>query len=416
MTDSTSAAEVGSEPVVESDSGPEKPNRAFPSPLTILTGVMVLVWIAAFFIPSGQYELNEQGQPVPGSYHEIESPLDTPSENIENLVLAPVNGLYGIQDPDTGQVGPFNSGSMFGLAQVFLFILAIGGFMTVVFATGALDLGIAHLAHRFRSSGVVLIIALSILFGVLGSVMSWSDETLGFYALIVPLMLALGYDRIVAVAVVTVAPFVGIIGSTINPFRIGVGSEAAGISIADGIGLRILLLVLAMAAMIFYTVRYAARVKADPSNSVIGIGAADAAIAAEGASDDLEPLTGRHKLIIGLVGFTFALLTFSIIPWAAIFENELVDPVTHESITKPFWFELGWWLPELSVLFVIMAIVIGVVGRLGEARFTRTFIQGVTDFTGPAILVTVARGISCRQPGGLADGDRGLGGAPHVVG
>ena len=61
--------------------------------------------------------------------------------------------MYGIQNPATGQVGPFNHGAMFGSVQVFLFILAIGGFMTVVFSTGALDLGIHHLAYRFRARG-----------------------------------------------------------------------------------------------------------------------------------------------------------------------------------------------------------------------------------------------------------------------
>ena len=56
---------------------------------------------------------------------------------------------------------------MFGLAPVFLFILAIGGFMTVVFATGALDLGLHHVAYRFRARGPLLIVVFSILFGLL---------------------------------------------------------------------------------------------------------------------------------------------------------------------------------------------------------------------------------------------------------
>jgi hypothetical protein len=235
----------------------------FPAPITILLAVLLAVWIAAFFIPSGEFQLDENGSPIAGTYSQIEPPLDT-AGRIRDLLLAPVNGLYGIQDPVTGQVGPFNSGLMFGSVSVFLFILAIGGFMTVVFATGALDRGIHHLAYRFRYQGPLLIVILSLLFGVLGSVMAWSDETLGMYGLIVPLMVALRYDRLVAVAVITVAPFVGRIGSTINPFVIGIGSDAADISIGDGIGLRVLF-VLCMAAMILYTLWYAKRVQADPA-------------------------------------------------------------------------------------------------------------------------------------------------------
>lgn len=369
-----------------------KAKRSFPAPITILLMVLFAVWLAAFFIPSGAYEVDDTGSPIAGTYRQIESPLDFP-DRVRELLLAPVNGLYGIQDPETGMIGPFNRGLMFGSVQVFLFILAIGGFMTVVFATGALDLGIHHLAYRFRASGATLIVILSLLFGLLGSVMAWSDETLGMYALMIPLMIALGYDRIVVVAVVTVAPFVGRLGSTINPFVMGIGADKAGISLGDGIGLRVLLFVLAMAVTIAYTLWYARRVRGDASSSLVGFTAEDRALAAADAKAP-PPLNGRQKLIIALVAFTFALLTFSIVPWGAILGNYKVDPYTHETINSPFVWELGWWLPELCALFFVMAIVIGVVGRLGEQETARAFIRGVVDFTGPAFLVTVARGIS----------------------
>lgn len=373
-------------------SGSEKNRRTFPAPLTILLFVLLLVWLAALLIPSGQYQLDASGSLIAGSFQIIPSPLDLEGR-VRDLLLAPVNGLYGIQDPATGMVGPFNSGSMFGSAQVFLFILAIGGFMTVVFATGALDRGIHHLAYAFRARGPLLIVVLSLLFGVLGSVMAWSDETLGLYALMVPLMIALGYDRMVAVAVVSIAPFAGQIGSTINPFVIGIGSAKAGITIGDGIELRLVLFVTMMAVTIAYTLWYAKRVKSDPSLSLVGIDPEDAALAAADARAP-EPLTGQHKLIIALVAFTFALLTFSIIPWGAILGNTAVDPYTHESINSPFPWELGWWLPELCALFFVMAIVIGVVGGLGESGTAKAFVRGVIDFTGPAFLVVVARGVS----------------------
>ncbi len=384
-------AKLAEDETTEVGPAPDRGIR-FPTPLTILLLVVLLVWLATFLIPSGQYELDASGSPIAGSFHTITSPLDLEGR-IRDLLLAPVNGLYGIQDPVTGLVGPFNSGTMFGSVQVFLFILAIGGFMTVVFATGALDLGIHHLAYAFRSRGPLLIVVLSLLFGVLGSVMAWSDETLGLYALMVPLMIALGYDRMVAVAVVSIAPFAGQIGSTINPFVIGIGSAKAGITIGDGIELRLVLFVTMMAVTIAYTLWYARRVKSDPAQSLSGIDSEDAALAAADAKAP-EPLTGQHKLIITLVALTFALLTFSIIPWGAILGNYAVDPYTHETINSPFAWELGWWLPELCALFFVMAIVIGVVGGLGEAGTAKAFVRGVMDFTGPAFLVVVARGVS----------------------
>ncbi|MGH7155061.1 MAG: hypothetical protein ACREF3_14145, partial [Acetobacteraceae bacterium] len=116
----------------------------------------------------------------------------------------------------------------------------------------------------------------------------------------------------VTVAVVTVAPTVGTIGSTINPFVIGIGSSKAGVTIGDGIGLRLVIWLLTMAAMILYTLWYARRVKADTSTSLSGFSAEDIALAAADAGTP-DKLTGTHKLIIWLVVFTFTLLTFSII-------------------------------------------------------------------------------------------------------
>lgn len=114
-------------------------------------------------------------------------------------------------------------------------------------------------------------------------------------------------------------------------------------------------------------------------------------LVAEAKRDDLEPLTGRHKLVLGLVAFTFALLTFSIVPWGAVLNNTAADPITHKTLVEPFAWELGWWLPELAALFIVMAFVVGIAGGIGEAATMQAFIQGVMDFSGPAIIAMFAR-------------------------
>jgi uncharacterized ion transporter superfamily protein YfcC len=94
------------------------------------------------------------------------------------------------------------------------------------------------------------------------------------------------------------------------------------------------------------------------------------------------------------VFFTFGLLAFAIVPWGAILNSAAVDPYTDKTINSPLWWELGWWLPELSALFFVMAIVVGIVGRLGEEATAKAFLKGVIDFAGPAFLVTLARSVS----------------------
>ena len=82
-----------------------------------------------------------------------------------------------------------------------------------------------------------------VLFSIGGTTEGMAEETLGFYALVVPLMLNLGYDRMVAAATILVGAGIGVLASTVNPFATGVASDAAGISIGDGIGFRFLMYV-----------------------------------------------------------------------------------------------------------------------------------------------------------------------------
>ncbi len=121
------------------------------------------------------------------------------TDRLMELFLAPVNGLYGVKATDGGFIGPYETGELFGAAGVFLFVIAIGIFITMSMQTGAIDNGIARVAQAVRArAGAVLIVVLMVLFSIGGTTEGMAEETLGFYALVVPLMLSLGYDRMVA--------------------------------------------------------------------------------------------------------------------------------------------------------------------------------------------------------------------------
>jgi uncharacterized ion transporter superfamily protein YfcC len=363
---------------------PEKKPFRFPSAFTVLAIVTLVVWALAFVVPSGTYDLDDGGAPVPGTYQEVPAPQDF-GERVKDLFLAPVNGLYGVEDAETTAVTPDASGELFGAAGVFLFVLAIGAFITVMFATGALDRGIARLAHRTRDRGWLLIAAIMAVFSLLGTVEGMAEETLGFYGLIIPLMLALGYDRMTAVGVIIVGAGVGVMGSTVNPFSIGVASGFADTSIGDGIVLRLAMWIVFTAVAIAYVVRYARKVQRDPSASLVGFAPGDREQAVQSAAAAPPPLTARHKTVLALVAFTFAFMIFSIIPWAGIFTGPDADPYS--------W-ELGWWFPELTAMFIVAAVVIGVVGGLGENRLTDTLGKGAGDFIYPALVIVLARGVT----------------------
>lgn len=320
----------------------------FPSALTILVVVTLGVWALAFLVPPGVYDRNEEGAPVQGTYHRVDSDQSF-VDRLNDLFLSPVNGLYGVQDAETGVVGPDLAGELYGSAGVFLFVLAIGAFITVVFATGALDRGIGRLAHRLRDRGALLIAGVMLVFSLLGTVEGFAEETLGFYGLIIPLMLALGYDRMVATGTIILGAGIGVLCSTVNPFATGVASSAADISLGDGIVLRAVMWVVLTAVTIAYVIRYANRVRRNPERSLSGFLPGDRE---HNAAESEEPpeLTRLHQVVLVLVALVFAFMIFSVVPWPGPSRATPTPPRTASNWAGPSrnwprssWSPRSWW-------------------------------------------------------------------------
>jgi uncharacterized ion transporter superfamily protein YfcC len=105
-------------------------------------------------------------------------------------------------------------------------------------------------------------------------------------------------------------------------------------------------------------------------------------------------LTGRQKIVLAITAFSFALLVFSVIPWDSIIGTEMTDPVTHEAVHNDFWWSLGWWFPELTALFVVAAVAVGLVAGFGEKQITSKITRGFGDFIGAGVAVVLARGVT----------------------
>jgi uncharacterized ion transporter superfamily protein YfcC len=368
----------------------------FPTAFTVLAIVLLAVWVASFIIPSGSYRADpETGGPQPGSYQELPA-CDVAAEGercvdkslkaqFGTLWRATPNGLYGIENAD-GRVGPDEEGFLYGSAQIFLFVLAVGAFVTVAMTTGAIQTGIGRLAMRFKGSGSALIVVLMLIFAVGGTTYGMWEETLGFFALLVPLSLALGYDRIVAVSIIFFGAGTGVLASTVNPFATGVASDAAGISVGDGIVLRVVLWILLVSAAIAYVLRYAHRVKADPTRSIVGISSQDAADAS-GLVEDVPLMTGRQRLVLVVFFLAFAIMIYGFIPWDDVVANALDGSWPLPTFTT-------FYFTEASMLFIVAAVVIGLIARLGEQRTVATIVSGAGDFLGAALIIVLARGIT----------------------
>ena len=377
------------------DEEAKKGGFKFPGAVTTLAIVTLLVWVAALFMPSGRYLTDIDGSPIPGTFERIASPLSF-GEALTQLVLAPVNGVYGLRNPESGVIDTEIVGRVFGQIGIIVFIMAIGAFISVSFATRALEVAVASLAQRLRQQGWMLITAVMVLFSLLGSTMGFSVETLGFYALFLPLMAALGYDRLVTASMIILGALSGVMAATVNPFSIGVAAGEAGVSIGEGIGLRVLLWLVLTALSVAWVLHYAAKVRKDPQASLVGWDE----VAGDKADPDAphEALSGMQKMVLVITLAACALMIVSVIPWSSILSpraGPADDLVTHAVAgAQPLWFELNWWFPQLSMLFILASVLIGFVAKMGEKETVRLIAAGAADMLGPAMVVLLAGGVS----------------------
>jgi uncharacterized ion transporter superfamily protein YfcC len=347
-----------------------------PSAYTILFALIVLMAIATWIIPAGVYDRDEEGAPLPGTYHEVEA---NPQRILIDSITAPINGLYGIED-EQGNINYYNSGVLFGAIDVALFIIVIGGFLGVTMKTGAIQAGIGRLVLRLRGRERWMIPILMAVFALGGTTYGMAEESLAFYALVITVMIAAGYDALTGAAVVLLGCGIGTLGSTLNPFATGIASGFAGVSISEGLVSRLIILLVGLAIGIFFVLRYADRVKKDPSASMVhDMKAENEARFRALEEGGVQALTAKHKTILAVFGLAFGVMMYGVIPWEDI------------GIGLP---TLWWWFPEMTASFLLFAVLIGLIGRMGEGELTEAFISGARDLLGVALIIGIARGIT----------------------
>lgn len=331
----------------------------FPSAYTIFFILTVVIAALTWIVPAGEYamvksETMEKMVPVAGTYQ----PVEANPQGIIDVLMSPIDGFY---DRDTYTARAID---------VVLFILIIGGYFGVVNKTGTINTAITGVTRRLKGREILMIPILMGLFATGGTVFGMAEETIAFYALIMPVVIAAGYDAVTGVAIIMIGAGIGCLGSTINPFSTVIASNEAGISFTQGMGLRFAILGLGWLACVLYVMRYATRVRHNPELSLV----ADLKVSNEehflkGFDRNSQAvMTGTHKRVLAVF-----MVCFGIMIWGVSID--------------------GWWMAEISALFLGATIVTGVVALMGEQDLTSSFVNGARELLGVALIITLARGL-----------------------
>lgn len=366
--------------------------RSFPTPMTILMLVIILGSVCTWLLPAGQYSKLAYGEDksftlktpdtevtLPGTQKTLDSlgiliPIDKFEHgDIRKPVSVP--GTYKKQEGNPQGFIETLQAPIKGIMDsidIILFILIIGGFMYVFNETGAMLKGVTRLSHNMRGKEQWLIVILTIMFSFFAASYGMAEEALVFYPLLVPLFLAAGYDLIVPLAVIFGGTSIGGIAGFSNPFSVIIASNAAGINWMDGLYERLLIFALSTAIFLWYLLRYAAKVKKDPSASLVL--KIDGNVKPPGeltinTEAEVPELEFRTKLLIVIYLGTFIAMICGVV-------------------------FLDWWTTEMSALFLGSSVLVALIMRMNEKIFTREFIKGAESLLSVAFIVGIARGVT----------------------
>lgn len=305
------------------------------------------------------------------------------SAKLSDIVMAPVNGFVDA-------------------VEVCIFVLILGGFLAIVKHTGALETGIAALVRKLKGNELLIIPVLMFIFSIGGTTYGMLEETVGFYILLAATMVAIGYDTIVGSAIVLLGAGSGVLGSTINPFAVGAAISALpeGINADQSVilALGVILWLTSYLISVFFVMRYAKKVKRDKGSTFLSLqernDMEEEFVKKEHVND--AKLTTRQKIVLGLFGLTFVIMILGFIPWVdfGVISAEVADAGTHWSaILTGNCFGYFYFL-DAATLFLIMAVIIGMVGDFGEEGIVKVFMKGVGEIAEVVMIIAVARGIS----------------------
>ena len=283
--------------------------------------------------------------------------------------------------------------------DVCVFVLILGGFLAIITKTGALETGIHVLVKKLKGRELILIPILMFIFSVGGTTYGMLEETVGFYVLLAATMMAAGMDPLVGSATILLGAGSGVLGSTINPFATGAAIAALpqGVQVNQGLIILIgtFLWLTTLLISIIFVMSYAAKVKKDKGSTFLSLREQKNAERkfgnyAEKFEDKEIKLTGKQKVTLILFGLTFLVMIVGFIPWGE-FNITFFDKFTGWLTGSTFG---NWYFNESSLWFLIMAIIIGIVNKMGEKGIVDTFVDGADDMVGVILIIALARGAS----------------------
>ncbi|UCD61079.1 MAG: YfcC family protein [Flavobacteriaceae bacterium] len=310
--------------------------KNFPNALVIMIGFILFAAILTYIIPQGEYQRvinpeTNQLSVVNDSYQEI----DAPSVSLWDTFMSIPEGFIN-------------------RADLIALILLIGGSFYVIERTGALKDGIEFLTMLLQGKEEIALIVVSLAFLTGGALSGLQEEIIAMTPVLLYLSSRLGYNSFVAVAISYGSAILGASFSPINPFAVVIAQKETGLEFLSGSGFRLVVMVIAFCIWMFMVIRYANKNKV---------------VSEEEHIFEKKNLNTRSAIILGLVAIAFIILIIGILQY-------------------------NWGFNEMSAEFFILALVVGLIGKLGVNGTSLAYIDGFKAMIFASMIVGLSSSIS----------------------
>ena len=335
----------------------EKWYEKIPHPVVILFGIILLVTILTYIIPAGSFQrevIDDKMRVIPGTY----VLKDSKPVSILNMFKAIPLGFKTAAEIIFAVLA---GGIMFGILEKTRMVENVIG--TVIKRLG--------LKRRF-----LIVVIVTYIYGLLGVAVGY-ENNIAMVPIAAVLGLALGGDLILAAGMSVGAITVGFGLSPINPYTVGVGHQIAEMPMFSGAIMRSVLCFTGLSALAYFNVRYFKRILEDPKKSKgTGLDTEGLALSKNISQYSITP---NNYLILGifLIGLVFML--FGI-------------------------FQYGWYINEISSIFLMIAVAAGICGGLGGKVISETAFKSISIAAPGAFMVGYATTIKVLlEMGEIAD-------------
>lgn len=320
--------------------------KRIPHAVTMLFGIIVLVAILTHILPAGTYErilVDGRNAVVPDSYKIIPS---TPIGILDMFKAIPLG---------------------FKAASEIIFIVLAGaimfGFME---KSKAVENSVGTLVKKLGLKNKNLIIVImTFIYGLLGVAVGY-ENNIAMVPIAAVLSLALGGDLILAAGISVGAMTIGFGLSPINPYTVGTGHKIAELPMFSGALLRSVLCFSALSIMAYYNVRYFKKISLNPEQG-LGKGLDVSGMSLSKPIQDYR-VSGNNWMVISIFIIGLLVILYGV-------------------------FNLKWYINELSAVFLMVAVLCGIVSRMNATTMSETVLKAVSVAAPGAFMVGYATSI-----------------------